>query len=117
MRRDVQGPGVPYCHYQYCIVYGIQEDVLGPGVPRVNPGLTRHDIANTNSVWCMAYTILPLPILYGVWVNPRGRGGGGSYSAQKPCNSIAIAWAMQVVGGNTRRMDSCTKASKCKYFL
>jgi len=59
------------------------------------------------------YTILPLPILYGVWCMAYARGGsGGSYIAQWSCNSIALLWGMQVGEGNTRMIDSCIKASK-----
>ena len=37
------------------------------------------------------YTILPSPILYGVWHTKGGSvGGGGGYGAQWPCNSFAI---------------------------
>ena len=43
------------------------------------------------------YTILPSPILYGVWHLKEGS-GGGSYIAHQLCNSIAIVWAMQVGG-------------------
>jgi len=56
-----------------------------------------HDIAITNIAWCMAYK--------------RGV-GGASKSAQWACISIAIVRAMQVEGGNTRIIDSCTKSSK-----
>jgi len=43
------------------------------------------------------YTILPLPILYGVW-HRIGGGGGGSCIAHSSCNSYVIVWAMQVEG-------------------
>jgi len=35
------------------------------------------------------YTILSLPILYGVWLQ-QGGSGGGSYIAQKSCDGIAV---------------------------
>jgi len=62
-------------------------------------GLTRslHDIAITNIVWWMAF---------------QREVGGWSYIAQQSCNSIAIVYAMQVGGGNKRRIDSCRNASK-----
>jgi len=44
------------------------------------------------------YTILPSPILYGVWHKKGGVGGGG-YIAQWSCNSAAIVLTMQVRGG------------------
>jgi len=37
---------------------------------------------------------------------------GGSYTAQKSCNSIATVWAMQVGGRNERRFESCANDSK-----
>ena len=57
------------------------------------------------------YTILPSPILYGVW-HTKGGLGGGAYIAQWSCNRIAIGSALQVMWGNTRMMDSHNKALK-----
>jgi len=63
------------------------------------------------------YTILPLPMLYGVW-HTTGGVRGASYIAQQTCNGIiAIVWAMPVGGADTRMNDSCTKASKVKQHL
>jgi len=36
------------------------------------------------------YTILPPPILYGVWHKKRGGGGGGAFIEQWTCNGITI---------------------------
>jgi len=58
-----------------------------------------HNIAITNSVWCMAY-------------KGGGGGGGGGYIAQKACNSIALGYALQERGGNTRMIDSHIEALK-----
>jgi len=58
------------------------------------------------------YTILSLPILYGVWHNQGGSGGGMSYIAQKSHNSIAIVWVMQMGGGNKGMIDSCIHKNK-----
>jgi len=38
----------------------------------------------------------------------KGRAGEGSYSAQIPCNSIAVVWVMQLGGDNKGMIDSCT---------
>jgi len=40
-------------------------------------------------LWVGLYTILPSPILYGVWHN-KGGGGGGAFIAQWTCNGFAI---------------------------
>jgi len=50
------------------------------------------------------YTILPCTMWYGVWHQH-----GGSNIAQSYCNSIAIVWAVQLGGGNTRMVDSYKK--------
>jgi len=39
-------------------------------------------------------------------------GGGGAYTAQQSCISIAPGWAMQLGAANERMVDSCTHASK-----
>ena len=39
-------------------------------------------------------------------------GRGGSYIAQKLRNSIAVAWTMQIGGGNEGVIDSCTPKNK-----
>ena len=62
---------------------------------RLRLAFTRYCIANI--VWCMGYA---------------SGGRGGLYIAQQRCNSIALLWAVQVGGGNTRKIDSCIKASK-----
>jgi len=49
-------------------------------------------------------------MVYGI--QKGGRGGEGSYVAQKSCNSNAVVWAMQMGGGVQGRIVSCTKASK-----
>jgi len=51
------------------------------------------------------YTILPSPILYGVWHK-----GGGRYIAQWSCNRIATGWALQI--GGEGGIDSHNKAFK-----
>jgi len=53
------------------------------------------------------YTILSLPIWYGVWHIQVGS-GGGSYIAQQSRNIIAVVWAMLMGGGNEGMIDSCT---------
>ena len=53
------------------------------------------------------YTILQLPILYGVW-HTQGRSGGESYIAQYACNSIATVWGLEVGGWNEITIASCT---------
>jgi len=53
------------------------------------------------------YTILLLPILYGLW-HTKERFLGGVYIAQESCNSIATVWAMQAGRTNERTIDSCT---------
>ena len=57
------------------------------------------------------YTILVLPILYGVY-HTNVRSEGESYTVQLSCTGFAPGWAMQVGGGNERMVDSCTTASK-----
>ena len=44
-------------------------------------------------------------------------GRGEAHIARKPCNRIAIVWALQVWGGPIRRIDSCTQALKMKEYL
>ena len=39
-------------------------------------------------------------------------GPGPSFGLTRPCNSIAIGWALQVEGGNQRMMDSHNKVLK-----
>jgi len=48
-------------------------------------------------------TILSLPILYGVWHN-QGGSGGGACITQKSRNSIAVVWAMHM-GGPAQTSD------------
>ena len=60
--------------------------------------------------WFVLYTILFLPILYGVHTN--GRSEGESYTVQSSFNRIAPGWAMQVGGENERMVDLCSTASK-----
>jgi len=62
------------------------------------------------------YTILSLPILYGVWPI-KGGSGEGSYMAQKSRNSIAVVWVMRIGGGNKGMIDSCTHKNKWKHIL
>jgi len=57
------------------------------------------------------YTILLLPILYGV-KHTNGRSEGESYTVQLSCNSIALGWIVQVGRANERMADSCTTGSK-----
>jgi len=81
---------------------------------RVDLGLTRRPARRTacpaGAEQIELYTILPLPILYGVWHTKEGPGGDRRLRESRAIVS-AIVWAMQV-GGNTRRIDLCTKASK-----
>ena len=57
------------------------------------------------------YTILQLPILYGVW-HTQGGSGGESYIAQYACNSIATVWGLDVGGWNEITIASCTNDFK-----
>ena len=71
------------------------------------------DVARVMSVAPVAlYTILPLPMWYGVW-HTKERSGGGAFTlrniVQQLCNSVVNAGG----GGNYRMIDSCTKAPKC----
>jgi len=56
-----------------------------------------------NIVWCTVYIHD---------ASGWGGGGGGSYTAQQSCISIAPGWAMQLGAANERMVDSCTHASK-----
>ena len=69
--------------------------VYVPTYPSTPSTWPLHDIAITNIVWCMAHK--------------RGVGGRSCVS-QSDCSSIAIVWALLVGGGNTRMLDSYTKA-------
>ena len=57
------------------------------------------------------YTMLPLPLLFGVW-HTKERSRRGSSLAQKSCNTIVTVWALQVRGDNKMMIVSCTKALK-----
>ena len=62
------------------------------------------------------HTVLSPPILYGVWHTRVGRGGGACV-AQNSRNSIAVAWVMQLGGGDKGMIDSCTHQKRVKEYL
>jgi len=121
-----------YCHYQSCMVHDTQiglykifvyfETVVHespilsfpPPTCIAYPGTTplhaHWTVYNSPShLPCVCYT------LYNIDSNNivsrpthEWRVGGSSYIAQTSCNSIAVVWVMQMGGGNTGMMDSCT---------
>jgi len=88
-------------------------------IPYLFPRSAYSTCRGTRDVRCAAagrllfglYTILPSPMLYGVW-HTKGGSVGGAYIAQWACNSIAIGYDLQVGEGNHRMIDSHNEALK-----
>jgi len=51
------------------------------------------------------YTILPSPILHGLWHKGGGGGGGGAYLAQGPGDIFEQGGVLGGGGGETRGID------------
>jgi len=61
-------------------------------------------------VFCL-YTILSSPILYGLWHNQGGLGGGHVLRKTRAI-AIAVVWVMPMGGGNKGVIHSCTHKNK-----